>query len=108
MKLLMGMLLMTALCAVTPLAQAQDKAADAKKAAADAKKAAAPANAAADELKQLENDWEEAVKAKNAEKLGEILADSWAGLGWDGRRGGKAQGLAGLKGPSACSPPVGG
>src|ERR1035438_887719 len=92
MKLLMGMLLMTALCAVTPLAQAQDK-------AADAKKAAAPANAAADELKQLENDWEEAVKAKNAEKLGDILADSWAGLGWDGRREDKAKALADLKAP---------
>jgi hypothetical protein len=46
MKLLMGTLLMMALCAGTPVGQAQDK-------AADAKKPAAPGNAAADELKQI-------------------------------------------------------
>jgi ketosteroid isomerase-like protein len=92
MKLLMGTLLMMALCAVTPLGQAQDK-------AADAKKPAAPANAAADELKQIENDWTDAAKAKNGEKLGEILADGWVGLGWDGKTSDKAKALADLKAP---------
>ena len=90
MKLLNATLLTMALCAGMGLAQAQNK-------AADAKKATAPGNAAVDELKQIENDWEEAVKAKNAEKLGDILADSWAGLGWNGRREDKATALADLK-----------
>jgi ketosteroid isomerase-like protein len=90
MKLLNATLLTMALCAGMGLAQAQNQ-------AADAKKATAPGNAAADELKQIENDWEEAVKAKNAEKLGDILADSWAGLGWNGRREDKATALADLK-----------
>ena len=92
MKLLMGTLLMMALCAGTPLAQAQNK-------AADAKKPAASGNAAADELKQIENDWTDAVKAKNAEKLGDILADGWVGLGWDGKTSNKAKALADLKAP---------
>jgi ketosteroid isomerase-like protein len=92
MKLLMGTLLMMALCAGTPVGQAQDK-------AADAKKPAAPGNAAADELKQIENDWTDAVKTKSAEKLGEILADGWVGLGWDGKTSNKAKALADLKAP---------
>ena len=92
MKLPMGTLLMMALCAGTPVGQAQDK-------AADAKKPAAPGNAAADELKQIENDWTDAVKTKSAEKLGEILADGWVGLGWDGKTSNKAKALADLKAP---------
>ena len=92
MKLPMGTLLMMALCAGTPLAQAQNK-------AVDAKKPAASGNAAADELKQIENDWTDAVKAKNAEKLGDILADGWVGLGWDGKTPDKAKALADLKAP---------
>jgi len=47
------------------LAQAQTK-------AADTKKPAASANAASDELKQIENDWADASKTKNAEKLGDF------------------------------------
>ena len=92
MKLPMGTLLMMALCAGTPLAQAQNK-------AVDAKKPAASGNAAADELKQIENDWTDAVKAKNAEKLGDILADGWVGLDWDGKTPDKAKALADLKAP---------
>jgi ketosteroid isomerase-like protein len=88
----MGTLLMMALCAGTPLAQAQNK-------AVDAKKPAASGNAAADELKQIENDWTDAVKAKNAEKLGDILADGWVGLDWDGKTPDKAKALADLKAP---------
>ena len=85
-------LLMMALSAGMLLAQAQTK-------AADAKKPAASANAASDELKQIENDWVDASKTKNAEKLGDILADSWVGLGWDGKRTDKAKALAEMKTP---------
>ena len=85
-------LLMMALGAGMLLAQAQTK-------AADTKKPAASANAASDELKQIENDWVDASKAKNAEKLGDILADSWVALGWDGKRTDKAKALAEMKTP---------
>ena len=85
-------LLMMALSAGMLLAQAQTK-------AADAKKPAASANAASDELKQIENDWVEASKAKNAEKLGDILADNWVALEWDGQRMDKAKALAEMKTP---------
>ena len=85
-------LLMTALSAGMLLAQAQTK-------AADAKKTAPSANAASDELKQIENDWVDASKSKNAEKLGDILADSWVALGWDGQRTDKAKALAEMKTP---------
>jgi ketosteroid isomerase-like protein len=85
-------LLMMALGAGMLLAQAQTK-------AADTKKPAASANAASDELKQIENDWVDASKTKNAEKLGDILADSWVALEWDGKRMDKAKALAEMKTP---------
>ena len=85
-------LLMMALSGGMLLAQAQTK-------AADTKKTAPSANAASDELKQIENDWVDASKAKNAEKLGDILADGWVGLGWDGKRTDKAKALAEMKTP---------
>ena len=85
-------LLMMALSAGMLLAQAQTK-------AADTKKPAASANAASDELKQIENDWVDASKTKNAEKLGDILADSWVALGCDGQRTDKAKALAEMKTP---------
>ncbi|MGA2325485.1 MAG: nuclear transport factor 2 family protein [Bryobacteraceae bacterium] len=92
MKRLMATLLMMALSAGMALAQAQTK-------AADAKKPAASGNAAADELKQIENDWNDAVKTRNADKLGDILADGWVGLDWDGKTFDKAKRLAELKSP---------
>jgi ketosteroid isomerase-like protein len=79
MKRLMATLLMMALSAGMALAQAPTK--------------------AADELKQIENDWMDAVKTRNADKLGDILADGWAGLDWDGKTFDKAKRLAGLKSP---------
>jgi ketosteroid isomerase-like protein len=85
-------LLMMALSAGMLLAQAQTK-------AAHAKKPAASANAASDELKQIENDWVDASRTKNAEKLGDILADSWVALDWDGKRTDKAKALAEMKTP---------
>jgi ketosteroid isomerase-like protein len=90
MKRLTVTLLMMALSAGMVLAQPQTK-------ATDAKKPAASPNAAADELKQIENDWVDAQKAKNADKLGEILADSWVALDWDGKTTDKAKALAELK-----------
>ena len=79
-----------ALCAGMMFAQAQTK-------AADAKKTATPGNATADELKQIENDWVAAAKAKDADKMGEILADNWVGFSWEGKRADKAKALADLK-----------
>jgi hypothetical protein len=57
MKRLMSTLMMMGLCA--GVVQAQTK-------AAAPKTAAAPASSAADELKQIENDWTAASKAKDA------------------------------------------
>jgi ketosteroid isomerase-like protein len=47
-----------------------------------AKRAASPAEA----VKQLEHDWSEAQKARNIDRLSQILADDWSGLGSDGTR----------------------
>jgi len=92
MKALMGTMLMMALCAGMALAQAPAK-------APDSKKPAPSGSAASDELKQVENDWVDAVKTKNADKLGDILADGWVGIGWDGKTSDKAKDLAELKTP---------
>ena len=92
MKQLTTTILMMALSGGMAFAQAQTK-------VAEAKKPAAAGNAAADELKQIENDWVDAIKAKNGEKLGDILADSWVGLGWDGKTSDKAKSLADMKSP---------
>lgn len=92
MKQLMTTLLMMALCVGTPLAQAQNKAADAKKPAASGN--------AADELKHIESAWTDAQRTKNVTKLAEILADNWVGLGWDGKQSDKAKALADLKSPA--------
>jgi len=90
MKRLTATLSMMTLCAAMALVQAQTK-------DAAATKPAASTNAVADELKQIENDWVDASKTKNADKLGEILADGWVALGWDGKRTDKAKALADMK-----------
>ena len=51
----------------------------------------------ADAIKQLERDWADASKSGNADKLGEILADDWMGLGPDGVVSTKAQSLNNVK-----------
>ena len=56
-------------------------------------------NPAVEELKQIENDWVAASKAKDAAKLGDILADSWTALTWDGKKEDKAKALADMKTP---------
>jgi ketosteroid isomerase-like protein len=51
----------------------------------------------ADAVKQLEHDWTDAAIAKDADKMGGILADDWTELGPDGTMETKAQSLADLK-----------
>lgn len=48
-------------------------------------------------VKQLENDWSDAMKAGDTEKLGEILADDWTGIGNDGKKSTKQSYLADVK-----------
>jgi len=90
MNRVLAMMLMIGLAAGSARAQTQPKAADGKGRAS---------GRAVDELTQIEKDWTAAVKAKDVAKLGEILADSWVGLGWDGRITDKAMNLAELKSP---------
>lgn len=75
-------LLMTALAAGLVFSQGQAKAAS-----------------VSDELKQLENDWTAAAKAKDATKLGAILADTWMAIEYDGKIIDKSKALADLKAP---------
>jgi ketosteroid isomerase-like protein len=89
MKLTLFTLL--ALCATSALLPAQTK--------MDTKAPAPSASAVSDELKQIENDWVAAQKAKDEAKLGAILADSWQGLNWEGKTMDKAKALADLKAP---------
>jgi ketosteroid isomerase-like protein len=92
MKTLAITLLTTALCAAMALAQAPAK-------TADKKAPAAVGSSSADELRQIENDWSAALKAKDADKLSEILADGWVGIEWNGKTLDKAGALAELKIP---------
>ena len=48
-------------------------------------------------VKQLEHDWEDALKAGDADKLGEILADDWMTIGYDGKKATKQEELADVK-----------
>lgn len=58
---------------------------------------AAKAPSVSQAVKQLETDWEEALKAGDADKLGGILADDWVSLGYDGKRTTKQEELADMK-----------
>jgi uncharacterized protein (TIGR02246 family) len=48
-------------------------------------------------VKQIEYDWVEAVKAGDSEKVGQILADDWVGVGYDGSKETKQDHLADMK-----------
>ncbi len=52
---------------------------------------------AADAVKQMEQDWVDATKAGDADKLGALLADDWMGLGPDGVLRTKKENLANVK-----------
>jgi ketosteroid isomerase-like protein len=55
------------------------------------------ASATGEAVKQLERDWSEAQKAHDIDKLTQILADDWSGLGSDGARSTKKQFLDDVK-----------
>jgi uncharacterized protein (TIGR02246 family) len=46
---------------------------------------------------QIEHEWVDAVKAGDAEKVGQILADDWIGVGYDGTKETKQSHLADMK-----------
>jgi len=51
----------------------------------------------AETLKQLEQDWADAEKAGDGEKIGRIVADDWTGVDNDGRKLTKTQLIAHIK-----------
>jgi uncharacterized protein (TIGR02246 family) len=51
----------------------------------------------AQSVKQLEHDWVDAAKAGDTDKLGQILADDWTSLGYDGSKATKESLLAAMK-----------
>jgi ketosteroid isomerase-like protein len=83
MKKLLGSVLLA--CVYSSLALAQTPTPPAK----------APSTSEA--VKQLEHDWVDAAKAGDADKLGQILADDWQGLGFDGKKETKQGSLADVK-----------
>jgi ketosteroid isomerase-like protein len=72
MKKLVGAVLLVSACVGLAFAQAQ--------------KAPAKGPSVAGAVKQLEHDWADAMKAGDTDKLGQILADDWAGIGYDGSK----------------------
>lgn len=88
MKKFAVVILMT--CAAAGLVYAQSKQAPAAPA-----KIAGPSVSAS--VKQLEHDWTDAMKAKDTDKLDQILADDWTSLGPDGTTQNKKQFLAAVK-----------
>jgi uncharacterized protein (TIGR02246 family) len=55
----------------------------------------------AETVKQIERDWVDAVKAGDADKVSQILADDWIGVGYDGTRETKKNHLADMKSGTA-------
>jgi ketosteroid isomerase-like protein len=83
MKKLAGAILLLVACA--GFGFAQDKMAPAK----------TKTPSTADAIKQIEHEWTDAAKAADADKLGQILADDWIGLGTDGKTTNKNDFIAG-------------
>jgi ketosteroid isomerase-like protein len=82
-KKLLGLVLV--LCTWMSVALAQD---------APTKKPAKGDASVAEHLKQLERDWVDAQKKGDTDKLNQLLADNWVGLGQDGVKSDKAQYIA--------------
>jgi uncharacterized protein (TIGR02246 family) len=59
--------------------------------------AAAKGPSVSQAIKQIEQDWTDAMKAGDADKIGQIVADDWTGLGYDGSKETKQSLLAGVK-----------
>jgi ketosteroid isomerase-like protein len=55
------------------------------------------ASGTAEAVKQLERDWTEAQKARDIDKLSQILADDWSGLTFDGAKSTKKEFLNDVK-----------
>jgi ketosteroid isomerase-like protein len=79
------------ICASVGLVYAQAK----KTAPATPAKTAGPS--VSDSVKQLEHDWTDAMKAKDTDKLDQILADDWVSVGFDGAKSTKKEYLASIK-----------
>jgi ketosteroid isomerase-like protein len=88
MKKLVGAILLA--CLTVGIVYAQTE-----KAPAAAAKTAGPS--ASDSVKQLEHDWTDAMKAKDTDKLDQILADDWVSIGPDGAKATKKEFLASVK-----------
>ena len=88
MKKFAGALLL--ICATAGLVYAQTK-----KAPAAPAKTAGPS--VSDSVKQLEHDWTDAMKAKDTDKLDQLLADDWVSIGFDGAKSTKKEYLASVK-----------
>src|SRR5712691_10069976 len=72
MNKLVGAVLLVSACVGLAVAQAQTP--------------PAKGPSVAEAVKQLEHDWVDATKAGDTDKLGQILADDWAGIGSDGSK----------------------
>lgn len=55
------------------------------------------ASGTAEAIKQLERDWIGAMKAHDIDKLSQIIADDWSGLGYDGSKSTKKDFLNDVK-----------
>lgn len=83
MKKLLGTILLVCVCVGLAFAQATPP--------------PAKAPSTSQMVKQLEHDWLEAAKTADLDKLGQIIADDWAGIGPDGAKETKASLLADVK-----------
>jgi ketosteroid isomerase-like protein len=59
--------------------------------------AAAKGPSVSEAIKQLEHDWTDALKAGDVDKISQIVADDWAGIGYDGSKETKQSFLADVK-----------
>jgi ketosteroid isomerase-like protein len=64
---------------------------------APAPPAAAKGPSVSETIKQLERDWTDAMKAGDVDKAGQIVADDWTGLGYDGSKDTKRSYLADMQ-----------
>ncbi|MGB9402582.1 MAG: nuclear transport factor 2 family protein [Candidatus Acidiferrales bacterium] len=64
---------------------------------AQSKMASEKVPSVAETVKQIEHDWTDAMLAGNTDKLSQIIADDWVGLGYDGKKETKTEYLADIK-----------
>ena len=83
MKKLAGTVLVVAACAGLAFAQAQTP--------------PAKSPSVTQAIKALEHDWADAMKAGDIDKLSQIVADDWTGIGYDGSKETKQSFLAAWK-----------